>query len=65
MYSQAILGFENLIRYFGYFVVNESCLGVNLEHIVKVWHNPNFASLQPFETAFSEEQMINSILITI
>jgi hypothetical protein len=50
---------------FGYFIINENCIGVNEEHMVKVWHNPNFAQLHPFETAFTELQMVKSILLTI
>lgn len=53
------------MKYFGYFIVNEDCIGINTQYIVKIWHNPNFASVKIFSTAFSEEEMIRSILVTI
>ena len=44
VYNQALNGFHRLYRRLGFFKVNEDCIGVNNQHIAKVWHSPNFAS---------------------
>lgn len=52
--TQVIYGLEKLCQYFGYFRINPNCIGINCQNIVKVWHNPNFACMYPYQSAFSE-----------
>lgn len=45
LYNQAFNGFHRLSKRLGPFKVTEDCIGVNNNHVAKVWHSPDFAEV--------------------
>lgn len=65
VYWQVLNGCEKLVKYFSYFKINPYCIGINNKNVAKIWHNPNFVNPCPFQIAYSESEMILSILDSI
>ena len=43
VYNQTFNGYHKLARKFGPFKVDEESIGVNNNHVAKVWHSANFS----------------------
>lgn len=61
LYNQSLNGFHRLSKQLGCFKVNEDCIGINENHVAKVWHSPNFSQIEPTHTTESEQEMVHNI----
>lgn len=62
LYNQSLNGLSRLAKQVDYFRINEDCIGINENHVAKVWHSPNFSQLRPHVKAGSEAEMVRNIV---
>ena len=65
LYKQSLDGTDTLSSAKGLFAINEEMIGINAEDVVKVYHSPDFAQVQPAIRVKEEEDMVRSIVDSI